>query len=60
MGDFATILHETPAADPARPVLLPGELELNRLEAARAEGVWMDDKLLAQLHKLAAQSGASA
>ncbi|MGW3473065.1 Ldh family oxidoreductase [Saccharopolyspora sp. NPDC000995] len=28
MADFASILHDTPPADPAAPVRLPGELEL--------------------------------
>src|SRR5690606_26563001 len=31
MDDFASILHDSPAADATQPVIVPGEIELNRL-----------------------------
>ena len=37
--DFVAILHDTPAADPAAPVMLPGEREMASLARGRAEGV---------------------
>ena len=49
MKDFAAILHETPASDPRRPVLLPGEIELDRLERQRRDGIVIDDAVLAWL-----------
>ena len=53
MADFAAILHATPAADPAKPVLLPGEIELGRLERQRREGLSIDAALLEKLEALA-------
>ena len=49
MDDFANILHSTPRADPAKPVLLPGEMEMDRLERHRREGVAIDEDLLEKL-----------
>ena len=57
MADFAGILHSTPPADPAKPVLLPGEIELGRLERHRREGLAIDPALL---QRLAALGGARA
>jgi LDH2 family malate/lactate/ureidoglycolate dehydrogenase len=37
--DFARILHDTPAADPSHPVLLPGERETATMARQRREGV---------------------
>ena len=54
MADFDAIVHGTPRADPAVPVLLPGEIELDRLERHRREGVAMDPALVARLEALAA------
>jgi LDH2 family malate/lactate/ureidoglycolate dehydrogenase len=54
MGDFDAIVHGTPRADPAVPVRLPGEIELDRLERHRREGVAMDPALVARLEALAA------
>lgn len=53
MQDFAAILHGTPAADPSRPVLLPGQIELDNLERQRREGIEIDEALLAKLRELA-------
>ncbi|MFC7738773.1 Ldh family oxidoreductase [Roseomonas sp. GCM10028921] len=39
VADFAAILHDTPPADPAAPVMLPGEREMASLARGRREGV---------------------
>jgi LDH2 family malate/lactate/ureidoglycolate dehydrogenase len=52
--DFAAILHETPAADPARPVLLPGEIELTKLAHHRAHGIPVENAVLEKLRAFAA------
>ena len=54
MGDFDAIVHSTPRADPQVPVRLPGEIELDRLERHRREGVPVDAALLARLEARAA------
>ena len=56
MADFASILHATPAADPAKPVLLPGEIEMNKLERQRRDGIAIDRALRAKLEALAARA----
>jgi LDH2 family malate/lactate/ureidoglycolate dehydrogenase len=53
MTDFAAILHATPPADPAKPVRLPGEFELNHLERQRREGITLDSALVERLQALA-------
>jgi ureidoglycolate dehydrogenase (NAD+) len=58
MRDFAAILHDTPPADPAAPVLLPGEIELDRLDRHRRDGIALDPVLLAKLEALAARASA--
>jgi LDH2 family malate/lactate/ureidoglycolate dehydrogenase len=58
MRDFAAIIHDTPPADPASPVLLPGEIELGRLERHRRDGVVIDEALIAKLESLAARTAA--
>ena len=55
LRDFIGILHDTPPADPASPVLLPGEIELGRLERHRREGITLDPALVAKLEALAAR-----
>jgi LDH2 family malate/lactate/ureidoglycolate dehydrogenase len=54
MADFAAIIHETPAADPARPVMLPGEREMQSMHRARREGVRVAAADLARVEALAA------
>jgi ureidoglycolate dehydrogenase (NAD+) len=56
MADFSRILHETPASDPARPVLLPGEIEMNNLERQRREGIAIDAELVAKLEAYASRA----
>jgi LDH2 family malate/lactate/ureidoglycolate dehydrogenase len=53
MADFAAILHATPAADPAKPVLLPGEIEASHFERQRRDGIAVDRALRAKLEALA-------
>ena len=53
MRDFAAILHSTPAADPSKPVLLPGEIQMGKLERHRREGVAMDEEVLEMLARCA-------
>jgi len=53
MGDFDAIVHGTARADPAIPVRLPGEIELDSLERHRRDGVVMDPALIARLEALA-------
>lgn len=53
MADFAAILHATPPADPARPVLLPGEREMAALHRQRREGVRVAAADLRRLEELA-------
>jgi LDH2 family malate/lactate/ureidoglycolate dehydrogenase len=57
MADFAAILHETPPTDPARPVLLPGEIEQDHMERQRRDGIDIDPAVLARLEALAARAG---
>jgi LDH2 family malate/lactate/ureidoglycolate dehydrogenase len=54
MADFAAILHDTPAADPARPVMLPGEREMAALHRQRREGVRVAAGDLRKVEELAA------
>ena len=53
MADFAAIIHATPPADPARPVLLPGERELALLHRQRRDGVRVAAADLDKLRELA-------
>jgi LDH2 family malate/lactate/ureidoglycolate dehydrogenase len=55
VGDFASIVHSTPAADAAKPVLLPGEIELNNLERQRRDGIAIEPRLRAKLEAYAAR-----
>lgn len=54
MADFDAIIHATPPADPKVPVRLPGEIELERLERQRREGIDLDAALVSRLEALAA------
>ena len=55
-ADFAAIVHGTPRADPARPVRLPGEIEMESLARHRREGIALDPAVQAMLEKLAARA----
>ena len=54
--DFAAIVHETPRVDPAKPVLLPGEIEMTHLERQRRDGIAIDDALRDKLAQFAARA----
>ncbi len=56
MADFAAIIHDTPPADPARPVMLPGEREMAALGRQRREGVRVAAKDLRKVEELAEAS----
>jgi LDH2 family malate/lactate/ureidoglycolate dehydrogenase len=51
--DFAAIVYDTPPADPARPVQLPGEKELRNLARHRAEGIPVETSVLEKLRSFA-------
>jgi ureidoglycolate dehydrogenase (NAD+) len=55
MQDFLAILHATPRADAATPVLVPGDIELDRLERHRRDGIAIDPALRTTLETLAAR-----
>lgn len=57
MADFASILHASPPADANRPVIVPGEIELNRMAHQRQHGISLDAGALRTLRQYA--SGAS-
>jgi LDH2 family malate/lactate/ureidoglycolate dehydrogenase len=53
MADFAAILHDTPAADPGAPVMLPGEREMASYARSQREGVRVAAADLQKLEELA-------
>ena len=55
IGDFDAIIHGTQRADAAVPVRLPGEIELDRLERNRRDGVAMDAALVSRLEAMTPQ-----
>ena len=54
MQDFAAILHGSPAAEPGKPVIVPGEIELARMKRQRTEGIVIDPAVLSLLKSRAA------
>ena len=42
MRDFAAILHDSPPADPKSPVIVPGEIELNKMRQHQRDGLVLD------------------
>lgn len=56
MNDFAAILHASPPAEASRPVLVPGEIELNNLARHRRDGLALDPAVLALLEEHAAKA----
>ncbi|MDQ3025192.1 MAG: Ldh family oxidoreductase [Pseudomonadota bacterium] len=55
VADFAAIVHDTPRADSAQPVRLPGEIEMENLARHRREGIEIDAGLRATLEGFAAR-----
>ena len=58
MNDFAAILHESPPADPSKPVLVPGEIEFAKMERQRKEGITVPTEVLTMLQMHAANAPA--
>lgn len=56
MNDFAAILHASPPAEASRSVLVPGEIELNKLARHRRDGLALDPAVLALLEEHAAKA----
>lgn len=56
MNDFAAILHGSPPADSSRPVLVPGEIELNNLRRHQRDGIALDPEVLGLLEGYAAKA----
>lgn len=56
MADFAAILHGSPPADPARPVIVPGEIELANMARQQRDGIALDPAVLALLERHAARA----
>ena len=54
VNDFAAIVHGTPAADPSKPVRLPGEIEMENFRRNRRDGIEIDPALRAKLEAFAA------
>ncbi|GAA4332858.1 Ldh family oxidoreductase [Pigmentiphaga soli] len=53
LNDFRAILLDTPAADPAAPVIVPGDIEVGKLLRQREHGVEIDPKVHAMLKEFA-------
>jgi LDH2 family malate/lactate/ureidoglycolate dehydrogenase len=58
MNDFAAILHDSPAAEAAKPVLVPGEIELAKMKDQREHGILMPSDVMALLRTHAANAPA--
>lgn len=56
MEDFVRLLHDTPPADPRRPVMLPGEIEAGHMARQRREGIELEDGLAEKLAAYAARA----
>jgi ureidoglycolate dehydrogenase (NAD+) len=50
MTDFANILHDSPAAVTSHPVIVPGEIELKKMEQQKETGILLDPPVLELLH----------
>lgn len=53
MADFASILHASPSADANHPVIVPGEIELDKMEHQRQHGMRIDAEVLQILRRYA-------
>ncbi|OZI37579.1 hydroxyacid dehydrogenase [Bordetella genomosp. 10] len=59
MKDFAAILHGSAPADPDRPVIVPGEIEMGKMRRQREEGIALDGAVVALLREHAAKATSS-
>ena len=57
MRDFAGILHDSPPAVAGQPVIVPGEIELDRMRRHRRDGFALDAQTEALLRQAAALAG---
>jgi LDH2 family malate/lactate/ureidoglycolate dehydrogenase len=55
MLDFASILHDSPSAEPGRPVIVPGEIELNKMAQQQVAGITLDESVIMLLQEHAAK-----
>jgi ureidoglycolate dehydrogenase (NAD+) len=58
MTDFCQLLRSTPAADPDKPVLVPGDIEIATLERHQREGVVLEPGLEEKLEAIARRAQA--
>jgi LDH2 family malate/lactate/ureidoglycolate dehydrogenase len=58
MNDFAEILHDSPAAETDKPVLVPGEIELAKMKEQRENGIHMPVDVMSLLERHAANAPA--
>ncbi|MCJ8203468.1 Ldh family oxidoreductase [Pseudomonas sp. RGM2987] len=56
MIDFAAILHQSPAVDSGSPVIVPGEIELRKMQRYLQEGVPVDPATKALLDQYASRT----
>lgn len=56
MRDFASILHDSPPVDASRGVIVPGEIELGKMERQRRDGISLDSDVIALLREHAARA----
>ncbi|MDO9024711.1 Ldh family oxidoreductase [Zwartia sp.] len=54
MMDFASILHDSPPAVEGQSVIVPGEIELNRMAQQRSQGIKLDAEVVKLLQQHAA------
>ena len=55
MIDFASILHDSPPAVEGRPVIMPGEIELNKMAQQQLAGISLDPTVVKLLQEHAAK-----
>jgi LDH2 family malate/lactate/ureidoglycolate dehydrogenase len=55
MMDFASILHDSPPAEQGRPVIMPGEIELNKMAQQQVAGISLDPAVVKLLQEHAAK-----
>ena len=55
MRDFAAILHDSPPSDSKQPVIVPGEIELEKMRKRQREGLVLDATTYGLLQQYAAR-----
>ena len=55
MMDFASILHDSPPAEQGQPVIMPGEIELNKMAQQQVNGITLDVAVVKLLQEHAAK-----